>query len=265
MTPDFLQRGRILIVAAHPDDETIGMGGQLGLPEDPYIVHVTDGAPRATPSRIRYAALRRREFEAAMVLAGIERDRCLELGAIDQESSFGLSHLTRLLCGRLKEIRPQVVLTHAYEGGHPDHDACAFIVQAAVYLLKRRGIELPLRAEFTSYHNGSPHSVSSAMVAGAFLPGPPETTVSLPAAAQSRKRRMLDCFGSQEQVLREFPISEERFRVAPEYDFLEAPHSGNLYYEDKNWGLSGRQWRYLALLAARDLRYAKLADKTCVT
>ena len=213
MTPDFLQRGRILIVAAHPDDETIGVAGQLGLLEDPYIVHVTDGAPRATPSRTRYAAMRRRELEAAMVLAGIERVRCLELGGTDQES-----HLTRLLCGRLQEIRPQVILTHPYEGGHPDHDACAFMVQAAVYMLRRRGIDPPLRTEFASYHNGSPDSLSSMRV-GAFLPGPPGTKITLPASVQEMKRRMLECFRSQEQVLKEFSTDEVCFRLAPQYDF----------------------------------------------
>ena len=265
MIPDFLHRGRILIVAAHPDDETIGAGGQLGLLEDPYIIHVTGGAPRATPSRTRYAAMRRRELEAAMVLAGIERSRCLELGATDQESSFALSHLTRLLCGRMMEIRPQVVLTHAYEGGHPDHDACAFMVQAAVYMLARRGIDPPRRIEFASYHNGSPDSVSGSMKVGAFLPGPPGWKTTLTASAQKKKQRMLECFRSQEHVLKEFPTDEECFRLAPEYDFLEAPHPGNLYYEDKNWGVTGRQWRYLASLAADDLRYANLADKSCLT
>ena len=35
-----------MIVVAHPDDETIGLGAQLGRFEDALLVHVTDGAPR---------------------------------------------------------------------------------------------------------------------------------------------------------------------------------------------------------------------------
>ncbi len=37
---------RVMIVVAHPDDETIGLGAQLRRFEDALLVHVTDGAPR---------------------------------------------------------------------------------------------------------------------------------------------------------------------------------------------------------------------------
>ena len=39
-------KARVMIVVAHPDDETIGMGAQLNRFDDALLVQVTDGAPR---------------------------------------------------------------------------------------------------------------------------------------------------------------------------------------------------------------------------
>jgi N-acetylglucosamine malate deacetylase 2 len=247
-------RGPVLIVAAHPDDETLGLGGQFGNLPDPYLLHVTDGAPSSTPFRCDYAAARRRELEAAMDLAGLDRCRCLQLGAIDQKSSFSLPSLTRLLSECLAEIQPEVIVTHPYEGGHPDHDACAFIVQAAVKLLESGSSRPPVRVEFTSYHNGHPLVDCNDMKVGEFLPGPPESVISLSADMQARKRRMLMCFETQRHVVERFPLGVERFRLAPCYKFSEPPHPGKVFYEDKNWGVTGTQWRRLAVAALADLQ-----------
>src|SRR5262249_14674740 len=119
---------RIAVVAAHPDDETIGLGGQLASMQDVFLLHVTDGAPR-WPGRWKvYKEARRAELLAAGAIAGIEGDRCLEIGIPDQEAARHLVELSCHLSRLFAELRPSVVFTHPYEGGHPDHDACAFAV-----------------------------------------------------------------------------------------------------------------------------------------
>src|ERR1044071_4721885 len=82
---------RVLIVAAHPDDETIGCGAQLWRFDDLLLVHVTDGAPRdgkdaaqyGFASVADYAAARRRELDAALA-AGEVTARRMHLDLPDQ-------------------------------------------------------------------------------------------------------------------------------------------------------------------------------------
>jgi LmbE family N-acetylglucosaminyl deacetylase len=253
MPLDILRRGPVLIVAAHPDDETIGLGGQFGKLIEPCVIHVTDGAPRSISSEKDWAAMRRGELLAAMGIAGLEERQCLELRAVDQESSFSLVDLTSRLVTHLVEIRPQVVFTHPYEGGHPDHDACAFMVQAAGVILNRRGIAPPLRCEFASYHNGCRDGSGCWMEVGEFLPGPTAETIDLGPGERDRKQRMFDCFPSQHHMLEQFPIAMERLRMTPVYDFSLPPHDGKVFYEDKNWGVTGEEWRRLAVDALRQL------------
>jgi hypothetical protein len=54
---------------------------------------------------------------------------------------------------------------------------------------------------------------------------------------------MVDCFTTQRGMLLQFPLSPERFRLAPAYDFREPPHPGPLLYEMFGWGSSGTEWR----------------------
>ena len=242
---------RVMIAVAHPDDETLGMGAQLCRFDDALLVHATDGAPRdgedarnygfATPAV--YAAARRQELTAALSAGGADhlRTRCLDFA--DKQTMGDLAGLTRRIADLLRDENPAAVLTHAYEGGHPDHDGVAFAVHAACLLFDKA----PAIVEFPLYHRAQGRMVTSEFLP--LSPGRQDWVIALDKRDLARKRAMLDCFTTQRWLFEPFEPSEERLRLAPAYDFRQPPHAGELHYETLGWGITGDNWRCRAAAA----------------
>jgi LmbE family N-acetylglucosaminyl deacetylase len=254
---------RVMVVVAHPDDETIGIGAQLCRFQDLLIVHTTDGAPRDMRDAARYgfarredyAAARRAELSDALIESGAAHARTLAFDIPDQEACRDLVGLTGRIADLLVSEQPAAVFTHAYEGGHPDHDACAFAVHAASKLVPKASA--PAIIEMALYHR-----CDSELVSGDFLPAEqPVTVLALDSDDVSRKQRMIDAFATQRWLLSSFPLDCERLRVAPEYDFRQAPHPGVLHYETLGWEITGAGWREHAAIALGQLG---LADLPCL-
>jgi LmbE family N-acetylglucosaminyl deacetylase len=254
---DPIPADHMAIVVAHPDDETIGIGGQLSRLRGVTIVHATDGAPRnaaaaeahgfGTPAA--YAAARQEELRAALALAGLSRDALVNLGVADQEASLHLPDLARRLATFFAERRIDLVVTHAFEGGHPDHDAAAFAVHAAAGLLAKDG-PAPAIVEMPLYHLSLTGWTVQRFVAAV---GPPELEIRLDDEQRRRKQAMLDAHATQRQVLSMVAADVERFRPAPAYDFTVLPNEGRLLYDLHGWGMTGTRWQALAAAALQDL------------
>jgi LmbE family N-acetylglucosaminyl deacetylase len=233
-----------LLVVAHPDDESVGAGAQLARLAELTLVLITDGAPRdlafsekaGCATREDYAALRARELDLALRRGDTQPAR-LSLGIVDQEAALHLPEIITRLEELIARTRPAAILTHPYEGGHPDHDAAAFAVSVA---RTRSGVRAA--AFEMAYYNAHGD--------GTFLPdGPADVVVPLSDEGRARKQAMLAAHRSQAHVLCRFPVDSERFRVAPTYDFTQPPHAGQLYYEKHGWGVSGARFRELCAAA----------------
>jgi len=248
----------ILLVVAHPDDETIGVGGRLAAwAPDLTIVHVTNGAPadgvdaRAagveTPAE--YAAARRRELEQACALLPHAPARMMSMGVTDREVVARVDDVFAAIRSLIADLRPAVVVTHAYEGGHPDHDAIAMILQSIAAKEGNAPFQL---VEFAGYHEGPDgRLVTNRFVASGIADG--RVRVPLEAAEAHRKRQMLDRFVSQRRVLASFDSGEEWLRPARRDDFAVPPPGGRIWYERLPWGAAAPAWRAAIAAAVRRL------------
>lgn len=243
----------VMIVAAHQDDESVGAGSRLFTLTDVYVVHVTDGAPQnpevaqryGFATREEYADARRAELMRAMEVAGVPKERMIELGYMDGEAAFRMVDLVMDIADLVDTYAPDIIITHPYEGGHTDHDATAFAVHFACGLLRREGLHPPAVLEMTSYHDRG-----GQRVVHEFLPhggaDRARRQIKLSKGEEDIKRQMYECFSTQKVVMSTFSTAIEKFRPAPRYVFTRPPHEGRLNYEKYGDAQLGSRWRHNA-------------------
>jgi N-acetylglucosamine malate deacetylase 2 len=250
---------RAMVVVAHADDETIALGARMPRLKEAHFVHVTDGAPRnGEDSRSHgfesvedYREARAKESAKMFREAGLHQVSHDCLNFRDQEVSLNLTEITRQITEQIAKHEPEVIFTHPYEGGHPDHDACAFAVHHAVALNRVRGGGRALILEAPFYHAGpGGFEVGTFVMPDGWMP---EMYYELSDAERDRKRRLISCFETQRETLKGFPDFAERFRIAPVYDFAQPPHAGKLLYENYPWGMTSERFCRLAEEAEAEL------------
>src|SRR5262249_15955973 len=144
----------------------------------------------------------------------------------------------------------EVVMTQAYEGGHPDHDATAFAVHAAVKLVQREYGQKVDIVEMPFYRLSS-----RGLVVQDFVPLADGGGVEIELCDEDKafKHLMYGAHASQTETLEKFETRIERFRAAPDYDFSELPNNGGILYDLRDWLIRSDQWLDLSRAALHDL------------
>lgn len=136
-------RLRLLAVFAHPDDESMGMGGTLAKYAaegvETYLVCATRGErgwfgpEERNPGLSALGKIRERELERAVDELGMKAIYFLDYidGEVDQADH---NEAIGKIVTHIRRIMPQVVVTFPPDGnyGHPDHIAVGQFTSAAI-------------------------------------------------------------------------------------------------------------------------------------
>ncbi|MGE3623454.1 MAG: PIG-L deacetylase family protein [Bdellovibrionales bacterium] len=126
------QAGPSLVIAPHPDDESLGCGGVIArlrkAGRDIRILVVTDGSASgksAVISAEQIVAERRAETESAVFALGVTRENLVFLNFRDQHSHEQPDALDAALSDQLREYSPRQIFSPYAVDRHPDHRAIA--------------------------------------------------------------------------------------------------------------------------------------------
>lgn len=152
----FTGHDRILVLAVHPDDETLGAGGliQRALAENVAVkvIFVTDGENNPWPQRAlekrwslskadhsRWGRRRCKEALSALEALGLDESQATFMGLPDQGITALLANGDQAMINRFADEianwKPTLLLSPALQDRHPDHNALAVLVDLAMMRL----------------------------------------------------------------------------------------------------------------------------------
>jgi LmbE family N-acetylglucosaminyl deacetylase len=191
-------------------------------------------------TREEYAHARAAELDAALAVLGARPER-LAYNLPDKQTVERAGEIVERLVRDLQSVT--AILTHPYEGGHPDHDTAALAARLAVDQIGRSTGKTPALVEFASYH-----ARDGARRFGCFWPDPtcPEQIRLLDASDRERTERAIAAHQTQADVIGGWRPRVERWRAAPNYDFAAPPPPGMSLYDEFGWSMTSARWRWLA-------------------
>jgi N-acetylglucosamine malate deacetylase 1 len=130
----------ILVIAPHPDDAELGMGGAIGKFKSEGlrvgVLDLTSGEPTPYGS----PEIRARETAAATEILGLAWRLNLGLPNRRLEATLEARHQ---LAGVIRQVRPRWLFAPYWIDAHPDHVAATQLVEAARFWAKLTKCDLP--------------------------------------------------------------------------------------------------------------------------
>lgn len=129
-----------MVVAAHPDDAEIGMGGTIAAliaaGKKVLVVDLTDGepTPHGSPS------IRKEESARASKILGITQRVTLD---IPNREVYDTVENRRKVASLMREYRPRTLFIPYWEDAHPDHIQAFFLATAARFYSKFVKTDMP--------------------------------------------------------------------------------------------------------------------------
>lgn len=183
-------RSRAVILAPHPDDETLGCGGLIaqlaGMMREIAVVAVSDGErshPDSSPLAQRLPLLRPAESMAALDCLGAGQAQILRARIPDGQIRQHRLELKAWLIAQLRHT--DIVFAPWRLDGHPDHETVGEIAAELEHELGCKLVEVPI----WGWHWAQPLS-------GDF-PWGRAHKLGFDADTALRKRRALRCYHSQ--------------------------------------------------------------------
>jgi LmbE family N-acetylglucosaminyl deacetylase len=182
----------LVVVAPHPDDETLGLGATMAqLAEsgvDVTVISVTDGGgafPGASETeRLQMEDVRRRELDGATKCLGLSSP--VSLGFRDGYIAEDESRLAAILVGILADRPAGTWCAATWRGdGHPDHEAVGRAAARATEATAAVLVEYPVWMWHWATHTDPA------------VPWDRAVSVPLNPASVERKRQAMQCFQSQ--------------------------------------------------------------------
>lgn len=266
--PRFDAAARVLILAPHPDDESIASGGLIqqacAAGAAVRVLLLTDGDANVWPQRFiekrwridaaaraRWGARRRAEARAAMKILGLQEADAEFFGYVDLGLTAGLMRGDGDMLARLRAAIDSFAPTHlvlpTLADRHPDHSATQVLVRLAL-----RGAAPPPQLLGFAVHGGSC--------------GGEAVTLTLTAQQQQTKRQAILAHATQMRLSRkrfvEYAGAQERFHAlqASAQDIPQHPLRARadargrqvcIEVDRSRWNAS---WRGLVVLVVLDAR-----------